>query len=209
MIVRGVWSSSTALILGGGPEYRNPNPETRDAAAGDVPRVAASQLPAVRQWPDHLAGRHLDAVDRAVVAGVSAHGVLAAAGAGGVCGADPGLPFRVAGRRVCGPSQPAPHRHRHANCLDVACLHPFGTDAAQTHSGLGDHGTGRLPRRGECFRYPGPSVVHRRDGEFGGYDQRHRPEFLHVQRRSAHRAGAGRPADRRVGRGDLFSGERT
>src|SRR6266404_3630081 len=92
-------------------------------------RIAASQLPTIFRGATCFADWHVDAVDRAALAGLQADEFRGAAGRFWFCESDSHF---IAGvdRRICRrPLRPTSQRHRHADGIDDFGVRAGGADA--------------------------------------------------------------------------------
>ena len=162
-------------------------------------RVAAiPELPAVLRQPDHLVQRHVDAVDRTVVARPRAHRQRHGArnGAGDAVPSDfaPGAGRRCAGRSL----REATSDHGHpdggrAVGPRARCHHSHG--CGRTVDGLR---AGRLFRHRHRSRQPEPPDVRDGDGRRRRRQQRRHAQQRGRQRRPRDRSGGRRRRDRGV-----------
>ena len=151
--------------------------------------AAPPQFPAFFQRADDFVDRHLDADGGAGLAGVSHHGIVAAAGRGGLRGADSDFFIRAAGRIGGGSLESASRGDRHASRFDDSGVYSGGAHAAARHKCLGDRGAGGAAGSGERVRRAGAAIISDRDGGARRFDERDRAEFFDVQWRPGHRPG--------------------
>src|ERR1019366_4484788 len=141
------------------------------------PGTSASKFPAFLRRAAGFADRHLDAVGRAVVAGLQTDRIAGAAWAGELRGADSDFHF-VSDRGLRGgPAEPAPGGDCDAVGLDGAGADTGGADADEPDSDLGIVCAGGAAGGGERFRYSGAAIVSGGDGGAGRPDECHRSEL--------------------------------
>ena len=134
---------------------------------------------------------------------------VAAAGRGRFHRANPRRPHSAAGRRAHRSLEPPSHGARHAILDDDPGLRPDGLDRDGRDQRLADPRPERPAGRGQRLRLHGPAVLRDRDGRRPRRSgQRHRHQFVGLQRRPTARPGGCRHRDRAVRRVALLSLER-
>ena len=170
--------------------------------AGRRTRAAPSQLPAFLQRATDLADRHLDADCGAVVARLPADRLGIAAWARWVSPAR--FPcfcsLRSAGSLPTGPTANACVIATQIASMMLAFILAALT-LTHTITGVAHFRAGRAAGRGERVRHPRPAVVSGRHGRQRRSDERHRAEFVDVQRRARDRSGGRGRSGGEAGRG--------